>query len=643
MQRPREWISRSGNRLLAGLGGVVICALMWLLATPTENEKSLETSSATVREPAPLIQQRPIPREHPGVGQAQSDIDSLAGRIGLEVEEEARELRIRLVDADTGRGLPGLPFSLDGWDLEGSVELTTDARGVARAEVPVGVRRVRVDNINHLLDVVRVQPWLGGSYRDVPQENPALIEIQCTVPWAVLDIHLELPEGFQGAAIGGIGVNGTVAPPCFGDFSPGQVFPTSDRALLFFHCRPNEDVCEVVVHAWSTGKLLQSACVPLDIAPGWNRARLQLQEAPTLRVFVEDDRGVSLRESSLRCTANPGPWSTLLWEPEELLLDDGDHAWVFVLHPPIDTPLRYSVSDDRASWDVLAGTLRLEAGEERDLRLRLPAGGAPVLLAEGRVLDERGGPLAYQQVLLEFANGGSRLGSTNEDGRFEIHGLDGEELGSLRVFPFSDSLYPPARNLNLPARGVVFRRTRAPQTRSISFAIRNARDGHVIEGAILQVFAREEGDRWRQLEESFLLEGKGTLEFPFEADLELAWAATEFDYESAAGELMSKYLRASGPVLEIDLRSGFSVKYRLVDERTGRAIDGAIARDREGELLGRSSAEGVIELRASAYIDLITVEAAGYLDEYVAPLVEARWMADIPLRREAPSGVLKGR
>ncbi len=639
MRGPKDRIPRSRRQALAVLGGVLIGVLIWLFATSTGSEEGLEVSGVAKQLTAVVTPDGSPEHEAREDGPGPLRAEESTPRVGLGTFDQKRELTIRIIDGETGRGFPGITFSLDAGRVGEIGDLTTDAAGEARVEIPLVARRVAVGNWHQLLTTDRVLPWLGGGYEGLPPEGPALIEIQCVAPWAVLDVRLNLPERLQGAARGEVRVRVSTGHPCHDGFSPGQV--SSDRALLSFHCPPTEEACEVVLQASGLDGTLHSRCTPLTIAPGWNRASLELGEAPTLRVFVQDEQGAPLRKCSLWCSSSPGPWYESLHHPEDLPLRNGESAWAFVVHPPFDTPIRYSVSDDRTYWNVLAGTLQLEAGEKRDLHLRLPEEGAPVLLAEGRVLDEHGAGLLDQEVLLRFEAGGELQGSTDAGGHFEIHGLGEARRGSLRVSPYSDSLFPPARDLALPATDIVLQRTRPPETRRISIAIRDARDGRIIEDAGLEVHAREEGNRWRLL--TCLLDAEGTFEIPYEPDLSLFWSAMSFDHESETGALLPEHLREDPALLEIELHPGLLVKYRVVDERTGRGIAGAIARDREGDPLGRSDPDGVIEVRAAGYLEDITVVASGYLDGFIAPYAMNRWMGNIPLRREVPSGVVETR
>jgi len=368
----------------------------------------------------------------------------------------------------------------------------------------------------------------------------------------------------------------------------------------------------------------------VTIVAGWNRCSVALDRAPRLAVFAVDEAGESLRDVSVWLDAHPGRWSALEWSPKSVQRAAGEQAWGFEVRPPFDSTLRSRVTEDRAGWEVSRGTLRLEAGERRELVLRVAAEDLPVLLAEGIVLDEEGAPLSDQVVLLRLAGGGELEGLSGKDGSFRLDGPVDELRGDeLAVLPFSDSLFPPVRDLALPATGIVLHRSHAPQTRVVDFIPRDALDGHVVEDAHLDVFVVDDEGRWRGL--YCTEEEEGMYEVPFEPDLGLRWVATDFEHERTKSGVLELGASVERQRLEVRFDPGFVARYRIADARTGRPILGAVVRDLEGTELARSDSTGVLEVRTDEYPGDLDVEAKGYRDGCIVRLYMDRWMGTISL------------
>ncbi len=544
-----------------------------------------------------------------------------------------RQLTVRLVDRGTGLGLAGISFSLEVAGAGSSMELTTDEAGEVSLAIPRETQRVHLDNTSQLLSAHQLQPSLGNSFHEVPEGQAPRLELAYLLPWAILDVQLDLPGDSELAQLGELEVFAGLQDPCYQLASTGMF--SAQRALVFLQCPTTCAEARVVVQASHVDGSLWSPSTNVTVEPGWNATRLELQESPTLHVIVE---GAS--DPRLCMWAEGGAWSESDMEPNPIQPESDNTVRRFTLHPPFGTDLDYVVSDGRTGWSVLAGSLQLEAGEQRELRLRSAAGDEPQLLAAGRVLDEQGLALAAQVVLLQLEDGGERAGYTDSAGSFRIYGRAGEQRGDLRVGPFSASLFPPVRGLGLPASDVILRRTRAAGTREVNYSIQVAQQDQPLEGASFSVFARDgEQRRWRLLAQS--LQASGTLSIPFEPDLELAWAAEAFDFVCETGTLPAEPPPGSPYQLEVRLRPGFGVKYRIVDERTGCALAGAVARSPGGDVLGRADALGVLELSAARSIEEVFIEAPGYRASSLAPLVQYGWMAEIALIPELPSGLVE--
>ncbi|MCZ6597257.1 MAG: carboxypeptidase-like regulatory domain-containing protein [Planctomycetota bacterium] len=266
------------------------------------------------------------------------------------------------------------------------------------------------------------------------------------------------------------------------------------------------------------------------------------------------------------------------------------------------------------------GTVEVRSGEAVALTLTFPPGDpAPPLAAAGRVVDEKGLPLAGVNLLClgdnwEHTWWNNESVETKEDGSFEWRT---DPMRSVRIHPLisEDRFDPPFAEVPFGTTDLLFRRTVSVEEREVLFLVRDGETGNDVSDAEVMCLLPSSFHNY-VTETTF--RGEARLELKLHDDALVVTDAR--GYRRDTRRLLDALERTEdGLVCRIDLVRGFLREVQILDDATDEPIAGAVL-EHEGVRVATTDARGRATVELAAWPREITVRVEGYRATTWAPV-----------------------
>lgn len=353
------------------------------------------------------------------------------------------------------------------------------------------------------------------------------------------------------------------------------------------------------------GAMLASELLEIDPPLGRRPQRLELAVGGSVHVTLRNDEGRPLSGVSLWLSSSDTPrFVTGRAGRTDARGECRFHAlrsgcWnLTVIHP--------------GTGLAVSRLIDLERGAEEDVSLTLSLSGLRLAL-EGRVVDETGSPLGGVVLTMQTPEHDPVRIESNEAGHFELWARPASGVSVLCGGGFLDDRFdPPFLTMPFGTTGLEIRRVEVFESETRAFRLVDDESGESVPRGSLVLF---HGSSNPTLEDSVLraTAPRGFVQATFKPRADLRYVADAPGHVRVEGSI-TELAELCGPAplpLRIEMPRGFGRRLEVRDRATNRVVAGAEFRA-DTTVLGRSDADGKVELSSATWPAVVRIECAGY-------------------------------